>query len=57
MPCGYDAELAYREAEMHHDELATLGAGEVVAVDAAAYFSGPGHGSWTGWSCWPTSSP
>ena len=42
MPCGYDAELAYREAEMHHDELASLGAGEVVAVDAAAYFSRPG---------------
>jgi iron complex transport system substrate-binding protein len=42
MPCGYDAPLAYREAEMHHQELATLGAGEVVAVNAAAYFSRPG---------------
>ncbi len=42
MPCGFDAPLAYREAEMHHRELATLGAGEVVAVDAAAYFSRPG---------------
>jgi iron complex transport system substrate-binding protein len=42
MPCGYDAQLAYREAEMHHGELASLGAGEVVAVDAAAYFSRPG---------------
>jgi len=42
MPCGYDAELAYREAEMHRDELAGLGAGEVVAVDAASYFSRPG---------------
>jgi iron complex transport system substrate-binding protein len=42
MPCGFDAELAYREAEMHRDELAALGAGEVVAVDAAAYFSRPG---------------
>ncbi len=42
MPCGYDAEIAYREAEMHRDELAALGAGEVVAVDAAAYFSRPG---------------
>ena len=42
MPCGYDAPLAYREAEMHQTELATLGAGEVVAVDAAAYFSRPG---------------
>jgi iron complex transport system substrate-binding protein len=42
MPCGYDAELAHREAEMHRDELAGVGAGEVVAVDAAAYFSRPG---------------
>jgi iron complex transport system substrate-binding protein len=42
MPCGYDAEIAYREAEMHREELAALGAGEVVAVDAAAYFSRPG---------------
>jgi iron complex transport system substrate-binding protein len=42
MPCGYDAEIAHREAEMHHDQLAALGAGEVVAVDAAAYFSRPG---------------
>jgi iron complex transport system substrate-binding protein len=42
MPCGYDAEIAYREAEMHRDELRALGAGEVVAVNAAAYFSRPG---------------
>jgi len=42
MPCGFDAELAYREAEMHRDQLARLGAGEVVAVDAASYFSRPG---------------
>jgi iron complex transport system substrate-binding protein len=42
MPCGYDAEIAYREAEMHRDELVAVGAGEVVAVDAAAYFSRPG---------------
>jgi len=42
MPCGYDAEIAHREAEMHRDELARVGAGEVVAVDAAAYFSRPG---------------
>jgi iron complex transport system substrate-binding protein len=42
MPCGFDAEIAYREAEMHRDQLAALGAGEVVAVDAAAYFSRPG---------------
>ena len=42
MPCGYDAEIAHREAEMHRDELAAIGAGEVVAVDAASYFSRPG---------------
>ncbi len=42
MPCGYDAEIAHREAEMHRDELLRVGAGEVVAVDAAAYFSRPG---------------
>ncbi|HTX31086.1 MAG TPA: cobalamin-binding protein [Solirubrobacteraceae bacterium] len=42
MPCGFDAELAYREAEMHRDELVSIGAGEVVAVDAAAHFSRPG---------------
>ena len=42
MPCGYDAEIAHREAEMHRDELAMVGAGEVVAVDAASYFSRPG---------------
>jgi len=42
MPCGYDAEIAHREAEMHRDELLAVGAGEIVAVDAAAYFSRPG---------------
>ena len=42
MPCGYDAEVAHREAEKHRDELAWLGAGEVIAVDASAYFSRPG---------------
>ena len=42
MPCGYDAEIAHREAEMHRDELSALGAGEIVAVDAASYFSRPG---------------
>ena len=42
MPCGYDAQIAHREAEMHRDELAAAGPGEVVAVDAAAYFSRPG---------------
>lgn len=42
MPCGYDAPRAHAEALAHRDKLASLGAGEVVAVDAAAYFSRPG---------------
>jgi iron complex transport system substrate-binding protein len=42
MPCGYNAEIAHREAEMHRAELVRVGAGEVFAVDAAAYFSRPG---------------
>jgi iron complex transport system substrate-binding protein len=41
-PCGYDAEIAHREAEMHQAEIAGLGAARVVAVDANAYFSRPG---------------
>jgi iron complex transport system substrate-binding protein len=42
MPCGYDAEAAARETREHADRLAAIGAGEVFAVDAAAYFSRPG---------------
>jgi iron complex transport system substrate-binding protein len=42
MPCGFDAEIAHREAEMQRDRLVSLGAGQVVAVDAASYFSRPG---------------
>jgi iron complex transport system substrate-binding protein len=42
MPCGYDAEIAHREAEMHTEQLRSVGAGEIVAVDASAYFSRPG---------------
>jgi iron complex transport system substrate-binding protein len=42
MPCGYDAEIAHREAEMHRDQLAAIGAAEIVAVDASAYYSRPG---------------
>jgi len=42
MPCGFDAQIAHREAEMHREQLAALGAGEIVAVDAASYFSRPG---------------
>jgi iron complex transport system substrate-binding protein len=42
MPCGYYAERAAHEVMQHRDEIARLGAGQVVAVDAAAYFSRPG---------------
>jgi iron complex transport system substrate-binding protein len=42
MPCGYDAERSREEAERHADRLRDVGAGQVVAVDAAATFSRPG---------------
>ena len=42
MPCGYEAEIAHREAEMHREQLQSLGAATIVAVDASAYFSRPG---------------
>jgi iron complex transport system substrate-binding protein len=42
MPCGYDAQRSHAEALSYGDKLATLGAGQIVAVDAAAYFSRPG---------------
>lgn len=42
MPCGYDAERAHAEALSYGEQLAALGAGQIVAVDAAAYFSRPG---------------
>jgi iron complex transport system substrate-binding protein len=42
IPCGYDAERSAEEASMHAGELARLGAGRVIAFDAAAYFSRPG---------------
>jgi iron complex transport system substrate-binding protein len=42
MPCGYDVEIAHREAEMHHDQLLAVGAAKIIAVDAGAYFSRPG---------------
>ncbi len=42
MPCGYYAERAAHEVMEHRDEISRLGAGQVVAVDAAAYFSRPG---------------
>ncbi len=42
MPCGYDVERAYEEAEYYGDELEELGARRVVIADAAAWFSRPG---------------
>ena len=42
MPCGYDAERSHAEALKFADELRSTGAGQVVAVDAAATFSRPG---------------
>jgi iron complex transport system substrate-binding protein len=42
MPCGYDAERALVEADDHLDELGSLGARRIVAVDATAWFSRPG---------------
>src|SRR3954470_6300324 len=42
IPCGYDGPRALEEAERYADELRAVGAREVIAVDAAAYFSRPG---------------
>jgi iron complex transport system substrate-binding protein len=42
MPCGYDLQRAYEEAEAYAPQLATLGARRVVAVDASGTFSRPG---------------
>ena len=42
MPCGYDASRSADEAHAYAERLSALGAGTIVAVDAAAYFSRPG---------------
>jgi iron complex transport system substrate-binding protein len=42
IPCGYDGPRAALEAVRFADELRSVGAREVVAVDASAYFSRPG---------------
>jgi iron complex transport system substrate-binding protein len=42
MPCGYDAARSLVEAEEFAAQLRTLGADQVVAVNASAYFSRPG---------------
>ncbi len=42
MPCGYDTPRAREEALAQRERLAGLGAADIVAVDASAYFSRPG---------------
>jgi iron complex transport system substrate-binding protein len=42
IPCGYDGPRALAEAEQFTDKLRAIGAREVIALDAAAYFSRPG---------------
>jgi len=42
MPCGYDAERALAEAGEYAGKLRALGADQVYAVNASAYFSRPG---------------
>jgi len=42
LPCGYDGPRAHLEATLFAQELATLGARRIVAVDASASFSRPG---------------
>jgi iron complex transport system substrate-binding protein len=42
IPCGYDAPRAAEEAAKFAGRLREVGAREVVALDAAAYFSRPG---------------
>ena len=42
IPCGYDVQRSLEEAQTYADELRTVGARKVIALDAAAYFSRPG---------------
>jgi len=42
MPCGYDASRAHEEAEVYREQLESIGATTIVAVDAAGNFSRPG---------------
>jgi iron complex transport system substrate-binding protein len=48
MPCGYDTARSVEEAETFEREIAGLGAEQVVAVNASAYFSRPGPRLLTG---------
>jgi iron complex transport system substrate-binding protein len=42
MPCGFDEQRAHKEALLHAEQLAGLGATRLVAVNGSAYFSRPG---------------
>ncbi|HMJ37240.1 MAG TPA: cobalamin-binding protein [Baekduia sp.] len=42
IPCGYDGPRALQEAGEFADELRSVGAQDVIALDASAYFSRPG---------------
>jgi iron complex transport system substrate-binding protein len=42
MPCGYDERRAHAEAIAYASELSELGARQIIAVNASAYFSRPG---------------
>jgi iron complex transport system substrate-binding protein len=42
MPCGYDADRSADEAYAYREQLSSLGASRIVAVDASSYFSRPG---------------
>jgi iron complex transport system substrate-binding protein len=42
IPCGYDGPRALQEAEQFADQLRSIGAQDVIALDASAYFSRPG---------------
>jgi iron complex transport system substrate-binding protein len=42
IPCGYDGPRALEEAQGFAAQLRAVGASEVIALDAAAYFSRPG---------------
>jgi iron complex transport system substrate-binding protein len=42
IPCGYDGPRAQQEAEGFAEQLRATGARDVIALDAAAYFSRPG---------------
>jgi iron complex transport system substrate-binding protein len=42
MPCGWDADRAVAEVQSHRDQVESLAAERVFAVDAAASFSRPG---------------